>query len=440
MDELVPKDYSEALALFRAQVIGPLLCRDPGSHGELSEALRELALEPVRPPRSHVSRCYAASTLERWYYAYKKHGLAGLHSRSRSQGFALALSETQRELLLQIRRDHPRVSAALILRTLVAEKRIESGSLSEPTLRRMYAKAGLDRLSLSQHDGEAPRRWQVHAPNVLWHSDVCHGPALRVNGRAVPLRIHALLDDHSRYIVAIQACRTERESEMLALMVKALRLHGAPELLYLDNGSTYTGKALSTACGRLGIGQLHARPYDPQARGKMERFWRTLKEQCLDHCAGLGSLHEVQVRMLAWLDQHYHATAHSSLFGKNPAAVYETHSREPVSEAMLHEALLVRGKRRIRTDGTLSIAGTQFEVRQGYLAGRVVTIARSLLDPTQPPWVEHEDQRLLLEPVDPEANANRPRNSRLRTGIDAMNFDPASAMLARALNEERPSE
>ena len=432
-EELCPKDHAEALAVFRAQVIGSLMCRQYEDHGAFSEALRELSAQPVRAPGSEVSRRYAASTLERWYYAYKKDGLAGLHPRRASTGHAQALTVAQRELLLQIRRDHPRVSASLILRTLVAERRVGKDAISAPTLRRMYAGAGLDRRSLSQGDQHARRRWQTPEPNVLWHSDVCHGPALRIDGRAVPLRIHALLDDHSRYVVAIQACTTERESEMLALMVKAMRLHGAPELLYLDNGATYTGKALATGCSRLGIGLLHAKPYDPRARGKMERFWRTLREQCLDHCAGLGSLHDVQVRLLAWLDQHYHATAHSALMGRSPATAYEAHDKTEVSESMLREALLVRGRRRVRGDGTVPIAGTDFEVKQGYLAGQNVTVARSLLDPTAMPWVEHEDQRLMLAPVDAVANAKRRKPTRPRTGLDAVPFDPPAAMLERAL-------
>ena len=432
-EELCPKDHAEALAVFRAQVIGPLMCQQYDDHGAFSAALRELAAQPVRAPGSEVGRRYAASTLERWYYAYKKDGLPGLLPRRASTGHAQALTDAQRELLMQTRRDHPRVSAALILRTLIAEQRVGEGTISEPTLRRMYASAGLDRQSLSHGEEHARRRWQTPEPNVLWHSDVCHGPAMRIDGRAVPLRIHALLDDHSRYIVAIQACTTERESEMLALMVKAMRLHGAPELLYLDNGATYTGKALATGCSRLGIGLLHAKPYDPQARGKMERFWRTLREQCLDHCGGLGSVHEVQIRLLAWLDQHYHATAHSALMGKSPATVYVARDKTEVSEPMLREALLVRGRRRVRGDGTVSIAGTDFEVKQGYLAGKNVTVARSLLDPTSMPWVEHEDQRLMLAPVEAIANGKRRKLTRPRTGLDAVPFDPPAAMLKAAL-------
>jgi len=169
----------------------------------------------------------------------------------------------------------------------------------------------------------------------------------------------------------------------------------------------------------------------------MERLWRTMREQCLDHCAGLGSLHEVQARLLAWLDAHYHATAHAGLLGQCPALVYEQCETKPVPEAMLAEALTVRGTRRIRRDGTVAVAGTDFELDHSYLAGRNVTVARSLLDPASMPWVEHEEQRLALRPVDPIANGKRTQYRRTRTGIDAVPFDPATALLDRVTGRSR---
>jgi hypothetical protein len=83
----------------------------------------------------------------------------------------------------------------------------------------------------------------------------------------------------------------------------------------------------------------------------------------------------------------------------------------------------------VRRDGTVSVAGTTFEVSQGYLAGRLVTIARSLLCTEDPPWIEHEEQRLDLHPVDAKANGTFPRPHRAQRGIDAVPFDPAGALL-----------
>lgn len=429
-ETLKPKDPPETIAVFRSQVIGPLLCRDYSDHGELAEALREVAAHAVTPPGQSVSRHFSVATLQRWYYRFKKQGLEGLKPKSRAVGFAQNLDEPTRELLLQIRRERPRVSAALILRTLIREGRLAKDVVSPATLCRLYAAHGLDRCT-TRADDKPRRRWETAAPNMLWHTDVCHGPALRVAGRSVPLRIHALLDDHSRYVVALQACSTERETEMLALAVKAFRIEGTPDAIYTDNGPTYIGDAFATFCARLGVGLIHAKPYDPQARGKMERFWRTLREQCLDHLGELSSLHDVQVRLLAWLDQHYHLTPHSSLMGKAPSTVFDSGRRTPVSDIMLREALIVRGTRRLRRDATLSVAGSEFETTQSFLAGRNVTVCRSLFDCSELPWLEHEDQRHVLTHVAPRTNAQQHRPRR-RRGIDALPFDPPGVLLAQA--------
>lgn len=440
-DDLTATDHNEAVAIFRSQVIGPLLCRDALDHGELAVALRELSEQSFRPPGSQHTRCYSVTTLERWYYAYRRGGLEALHPRGRSdRGHGRALTDAQRELLVAIRKDHPRVSAALILRTLVADGRLDEGQLTEATLRRFYAERGLDRQSIAAGDREPRRRWQAPVPNALWHADVCHGPSLRVGGRSVPLRVHAIVDDHSRYIVGLQACTTELEAEMLRLFIGSMRLHGAPDVLYLDNGPTYSGRTLATACSRLGVALVHAKPYDPQARGKMERLWRTLREQCLDHIGPQPSLHEVQLRLLAWRDKHYQVTPHSALMGKSPAQVYEAQPAELVPEQMLREALTQRARRRVRRDGTVSVAGKDFELAQGYLAGRIVVVGRSLLTPTDNPWVEHEGQRLELRPVDAVSNSRRPRPHRARRGIDAVSFDPPSALLGRYVHRDPKEE
>lgn len=437
---LRPHDHAEAVAIFRAQMIGPLVCR-PLSRGQLAAELRQLSRQPVRPPGAAAMRTYSVPTLERWFYAYRRGGLQALRPQPRSdRGHAQALDDEQRKLLLDIRREHPSASVPLILRTLVADGRLEPGLVSESAVRRLYREHGLDRTTVRlSADERVRRRWEADRPGALWHADVCHGPALKIDGRSVPLRVHAILDDASRYVVAIEAFAAEREVEMLRLLIKALRREGPPDTLYLDNGPTYTGETLATATSRLGITLMHARPHDPQARGKMERFWRTLREGCLDYAAGLGSLHEVQVRLLAFLDRHYHISPHASLMGRSPAQVWDeaVHEREPdrLTEAQLGEALTVRERRRVRGDGTLSVGGVEWELEHGFLAGKMVTVARSLLEPTDPPWVEDaEGRRLALHRVDPKRNATRrgrPRSHKARRGLDAP-FDPPSALLAEA--------
>jgi putative transposase len=442
MDTLAPRDHGERLALFRSEIIGGLTRREL-NRGALREALERLSQERFRPPGAQSTRTYSVTTLERWLYRYKRGGLQALKPTGRSdRGRGRQLPAELRQLLLDIRREHRSASVPLILRTLLADGRLEKGTVSAQTLRRLYRESGLDRVAA--RDGAGPKtrlRWQAEKPGALWQGDVCHGPALYIGEVARPLRIHALMDDASRYVVALEAHHAERELDMLGLMVRAIRRHGPPDALFLDNGSTYVGEVLRVACGRLGLTLMHARPYDAQARGKIERFWRTLREGCLAHLGRQASLHDVNVRLWAFLDQHYHHAPHAGLLGRTPAAVYAASREEQpdgTDEKALFDALTVHVRRRVRRDTTVPVKGQDWELSLGFLAGRVVTIGYSLAEPDTAPWLEHEGKRYPLLAVNPVKNATRkrpPRRSQAEVDPEKQRnvaFDPATALLDRA--------
>jgi putative transposase len=188
LQTLGPRDRGEEVALFRAQVLGPLLAR-PLARGELVDGLRTLSQQRFTPPGSLVSRAFAVPTLEQWFYAYRRYGLEGLVPMARcDRGAARGLTQAQRDLICAIRREHPRASAELIVRTLEQDGRLETGKVSAGTVRRLFLEHGLDKPSLLQgSDGAVRLRWEAAEVDALWHGDVCHGPSLQVEGRKVPL-------------------------------------------------------------------------------------------------------------------------------------------------------------------------------------------------------------------------------------------------------------
>lgn len=426
---------AEQVALFRSEIIGALLHRDL-SRGQLHKELLLLSQQRFRPPGADCTRTFSVATLERWLYAYKHKGLQGLRPQPRAdRGRGRHLGAELRTLLLDIRREHPTASVPLVLRTLLRDGRLQQGQVSAATLRRLYAEQGLGRDAPQGAQAAHTRlRWEAKGPDALWHADVCHGPTLQIAGAAHPLRIHAILDDASRFLVQIAALDTEREADMLLLLVRALRAYGRPEALYLDNGSTYTGHLLKTVCSRLGITLLHAKPYDPQARGKMERFWRTLRQGCLAFLPSTTTYPQVQRHLDSFVQQHYHTAPHASLLGRCPQQVYRDPLRSVTlcDESALRQALTVRQRRRVHRDTTLSFQGQLYELDQGYLAGRLVTVATCLLDGTPPvPVVEHEGRCFRLHPCDPKRNAHRKRtpcpdpNQPAPKGVP---FDPLTAL------------
>ncbi len=433
-ESLSPRDHAERVALFRAELIGAVhrraLCR-----GELAAALRALAAERYLPPGSKTLRSFGVSTFERWLFAYRTHGLAGLRPSPRAdRGRGRDLTPEQRTLLLDIRREHPTAAVPLILRTLVADGRLAAGVVSDTTVARLYRDAGLERGV--NVDGHTRLRWQADHAGALWHGDVCHGPSLKIGSTTRPLRIHAMLDDASRYVIALEALHSEREADMLDLLLAALRRHGAPDAIYLDNGSTYRGEALRLCCERLGITLIHARPYDAPARGKMERFWRTLRAGCLDHIGAASSLHDVQVRLAAFLDEHYHRAPHGGLYGKTPVDAWADASCRAVDEPALATALTIHRRRRVRKDGTVDLDGRVWQLDQGFLAGRVITVVAAHAGLAGEPVALHDGHRYPLRPADPVAASRTRRPRRGEPPTPKIPFDPSGALLDKAAGRQ----
>jgi len=446
MDAFQPKDHAEAIALFRSQLIGTLTVREL-SHGELATELEALSRQKFRTPRSHSARTYSVPTLARWYYRHKAEGIEGLKPKPRSdRGRGRSLTDEQKTLLVDIRQEHPDTSVPVILNTLQDDGRIETDAVSATTVRRMFRERGLDRVAARNAGGRKKMRlrWQADRPGALWHADVCHGSALQVGEKKfLPVRIHAILDDASRYVIAIEAMHQEREIDMLGLLVRAVRKHGPPDALYLDNGSTYCGQALSLATARMGSVLIHARPYDAPARGKMERIWRTLREQCLQFTGALTTLHELNVRLWAWVDERYHKAPHGGLMGKTPESVYNAAARAPddFDESKLRAALTIHARRRVRKDNTVAMDGQDWETDMGFFAGRLVTVGRCLVEPDESPWIEHEGKRYALHSVDPVKNAHRSRSRCCRDEPHQARvpFDPPGTALDRALGRSTGS-
>jgi putative transposase len=430
MDSLTPKDHGEEVAVFRHSIIGELIRREL-EHGQRSAILRSLSEQRVRPPGSDLTRCYSVPTLERWLYDFKRGGLAALVPQARSDcGRGRDLDPALRELLCDIRREHPNVSVTVILRTLRADGRI-GDDVRECTVRRMFAERGLVRTA--PVDGASCRsrlRWQAERPSALWHGDVCHGTTLVIDDRPEPVRIHALLDDASRMILALLVTNNEREETMLSIFAQALMEHGKPDALYLDNGATYRGEILQLVCSRLGITLMHAKPYDAAARGKMERFWRRMREQALSHLGQIASLVDLQTKLNAWLVRFYQSAPHAGILGRTPATVFAEGTKVRVSEEQLRTALTVRVRRRVRKDSTLSVGGVVYEVPLGYLAGHVVTLATSLFD-SKLPALEIDNKRIPLLPVDPVGNSKKRRPPRHPAPLGPnrpVDFDPSLAL------------
>jgi transposase InsO family protein len=435
---LITPSPAEDVASFRLGIVGDLLTQELVP-GELTRELKARALKRYRRPGAETTHRYHYKTLQRWYLAAKK-DLRGLAPRSRKRGVALNLTDRQRQILLDVRQEHPNASAELVLSEGIRNGVVDAGQISVTTLRRLYRARGLTRGAHNRTDRRQRRRWAAARVGAVWHADVCHVFVRQPDGTRKRILVHAIVDDHSRFVVAIEARLGETENDMLALLCAALMRHPRPDILYLDNGSTYSGKVLAVLCQRLGIRLVHAKPYDPRARGKMERLWSSMRGQCTDFL-DIASLHDVNAAVLAWTDR-YHRQPHAGLLGQLPRKRYLDGVRKlgaPLTAREIALALEITVTRRVRGDNTLSLEGRTFEVTGRHLIGRTIHV---VVDPFTdlPIRARYDDRDVPVAICDPVANGRRTRaatadEGAARSSDTSAYFAPIAGLLAAARRE-----
>ena len=164
--------------------------------------------------------------------------------------------------------------------------------------------------------------------------------------------------------------------QAIAVLEQAVRRRGLCSRLYVDNGAVYRSHHLSLVCAKLGVTLIHARPYLPQGKGKIERFFRTVRMQLLPVLGDtdLGSLEALNRRLWAWIEGEYHQTPHKGLDGETPADRWARSSDDvKMPGAELSDLFLFEQKRRVQKDRTVSLYGVVYEV-DAALVGETVTL------------------------------------------------------------------
>lgn len=399
-------------ALFRYAVLGDLLHRRL-RRGELGRALGERARKVWQGPDGRRRRM-AKKTLEEWLYRYRRSGFDGLLPRPRQdRGKVRALDAQTEELVLAMKREDPGRSAQLILEELEGVGRLRRGQTSVSTIQRLLRREGLTGVS-RELERPARLRWQAARCGQLWQGDALHGPALfnPAAGRATRVKIFALLDDRSRLVPYLRADFHETQKEFLRVLAGAVLRRGIPRALLLDNHGSFTGSDVREACAQLATRLIFTRPNDGPAKGKIERWWRTLRARVLDRLDAqrVTTLDELNVRLSAWVESEYNTRPHASLGGRTPLEVWEEDADEIrwVDEPdAVEKALMGELQRKVRDDSTCQVRGRTLEVPP-QLRGRSVVIRYSFLQPERF-WIEDGRTRIPLREVDPQENARRRR-------------------------------
>lgn len=368
----------ETVALFRYGLIADLLHLPPGDR-TLHRRLREKADREYDMPGSPRRRV-AAETLRDWLYAYRRGGFDALKPRPRRDtGHVRALPQAVADQLCALKEAHPTFSVAMLIATARQQQRVPPEVVLAPaTVHRLLTRQGLMTRAAAEPTTKDRRRFAFDVPNELWMSDVMHGPSVTDpdDRRRHKTYLIALLDDATRIIPAAAFTRSETVAAFLPVLERAIRRRCVPKRLYVDNGAAYRSRHLALVCAKLGVTLIHARPFSPQAKGKQERWFRTVRTQLLPTLtdADTKDLEALNRRLWAWIEDEYHYAPHRGLDGATPVdrwAAASAHIQLPNGD--LSDVFLFEEKRKVQQDRTVSLHGVVYEV-DAALVGQTVTL------------------------------------------------------------------
>jgi putative transposase len=362
-------DDQEQARLERAREIGLfryMLIReaaDPALTSRQRGALvRQIAAREHADPSGRPVRL-TRWTLDRWIAAWRRGGFDALVPSPR-QSSPRTPPEVI-ELAAALKKENPARTAAQVQRILRAQA---GWAPDERTLQRMFIRTGLTNLAASQQQAgsSAFGRFEAGRPNEIWTGDALH--AIRVAGRKTYL--FAFIDDHSRAVMAARFGFAEDTIRLAAALRPALESRGVPEWIYVDNGSAFVDAWLLRACAKLGIKLVHSRPGKPEGRGKIERFFRTVRGQFLAEltdrrAAQLAGLAELNRLFTAWAETVYHVREHSET-RQSPLARWEAGGPFPVPPPpVLAEAFRWSERRTVSKTALVSMHGNRYQAGPG---------------------------------------------------------------------------
>ena len=361
-------DRAQEIGVFRWQVISEAV--DPSlSLWERGMLVRSLAAREHLGPAGRWVRV-SRTTVDRWIRAYRRGGFDALVPTPRR--IANRTPEWLLELACALRREQPARTAAQIHRIIVEA---EGSAPSARTIQRHFVAAGLP--WKGGQIGRALGRFEADHRNELWTGDALHGPL--VDDQRTFL--FCFIDDYSRALVAYRWATREDVLNASRALRTGIASRGLPTACYVDNGSPFVSGQLLRACAVLGIRLIHSRPRRPEGRGKIERVFRTIREQVLgeleDHPP--ASLRDLNQTFQAWVEQVYHQRVHSET-GQTPLERFLAGGAPQLpGERSLQEAFRWAERRTVSRTGTVEMRGNTYEV-DPELAGQRVEL---IFDPLE---------------------------------------------------------
>lgn len=408
------KDPARDAALWRYGLISELL--HASSTGvTLAERLKMASERTWNHPTQGSIRI-TADTLRHWMYRFRKSGITALEDRRRRDHGKSQIQKVLAGKFVALRNEHPHLTTERLLDMLLHEGHWNGVRPSRSAFYRFAETKGLKRKPNGAVSAtgtaiiEEAHAFAYEAFGQMWVADFLHGPKVRVGKQLRKTYLLAILDDATRYVVYAAFGLSEDTAALIDGLSMAIRRFGIPERFYTDNGAAFRSRHLQHVAAKLSMHLPHTPAYRPQGRGKVERFFRTVRDQCLSGIK-TESLEAIKGLFATWLDEYQqkiHDGIGCSPLSKRLAGKRVTRMLPEV--AQLDMFFGMQERRKIHRNGTLHLLGKVYDVKNA-LPGSIVDIHFL-------PWnlsvIYVGPERIPAKPVDLIANARRHEHNPIR--------------------------
>ena len=313
-----------------------------------------------------VVRHFTWRTIETWRVRYQKHGITVMCPKPRSDKGTTRKIEPERvqEAIDQARPFlRPGFKISQLYRVCIEKGFLQRDLIAPNSFRRI-----VNRFEMLKPDPEVQSKERLafskRYANEMWQADTLFGPFVP-DGKGEPkqTKLVAFLDDASRLCCHGEFFHEENTATLKATLKAALYKRGVPQTLYVDNGSIYAGKDITVICGRLGILLCHTPVRDAAAKGKVERFFRSVREQFLSRVLDLTSLASLNAAFVHWVEDEYNCRVHSTL-GLKPVdrfALDLSRIRFLQTNEANEELFYGEEERSVKADNTFSFRAKRYE-------------------------------------------------------------------------------
>jgi len=310
-------------------------------------------------------RQFTWRTISTWYYRYKARGITGVAVKARSdKGKTRKISPE--ELMEAINQVLPMVRENQYTKFDIYRMCIEKGIFSKdrlaPTTFYRFIREH-DLLDDKLESSKMRLAFAMEHANDLWQADTMFGPHVDNNGKMTQTKLIAFIDDASRVICHARFFFNENIEALVSSLRSALYKRGIPKQLYVDNGSIYCSQEITLICARVGCILRHTPVRDGAAKGKIERFFRGLRDRFFARVLDLSSLDVLNKQLTRWIEEEYNSGKHSAI-GMAPISRFAMDMQRikflPPNQVN-DELFYAQDTRKVKKDNTFSFKNERYE-------------------------------------------------------------------------------